>query len=486
VALNDLVDRFAFRRAKNMSLQSEKMANVDTAWWHMEGPTNLMMITTVMIFEGKLDQARLRQTLEKRMLAYDRFRQRVIESRSALGPVVWELDPNFDLDAHIRRVGLPEPGGKTELEQLVSDLMSTPLDYSKPLWQIHIVENYENGFAVINRLHHCIADGIALMRVLLSLTDDNPDAVWFEEETAGNGRRRGILSRAFGPAVGVARTTSRLSGTLVRESAKTIRHPGRIVDATKYGIDFTSRLGKVTLRWPDPPTLFKGELGVRKQAAWSEPVSLADVKAIGTVTGGTVNDVMATAVTGALRRYMEDQGAQTAGLNFRAYIPFNLRPLDQPIELGNRFGLVFLSLPIGTVDQLERLQIIKQRMDELKDSPEAAVAITLLATAGMLPKDIETQMFKLFHAKATAVLTNVPGPQQPLYMAGGRLRGIMGWVPQAGNVALGISIISYDGEVLVGINTDNGLVPNPSAIIDHFYVEFDQLLQLKNEVEKTS
>jgi WS/DGAT/MGAT family acyltransferase len=279
----------------------------------------------------------------------------------------------------------------------------------------------------------------------------------------------------------VAKTTGHISGTVLRESAKTVRHPGRVVDAAKYGVDFTARLGKVTLRWPDPPTLFKGELGVRKQAAWSDAVSLAEIKAIGQATGGTVNDVMIAAVTGALRRYMEDRGVQTAGLNFRAYIPFNLRPLDQKIELGNKFGLVFLQLPIGTVDKEERLQIIKQRMDELKNSTEPEVAITLLATAGMLPRDIERQVFKLFHAKATAVLTNVPGPQQPLYMAGGRLRSMMGWVPQAGNLGLGISIISYDGQVFVGINTDAGLVPDAARVIEHFYTEFEEMKVLAEQ-----
>ncbi len=461
-----------------MSLQREKMAHVDTAWWHMEASTNLMMITAVMIFEGELDFERLRTTIEKRLLTYDRFRQRVIESAGPFGPVTWELDPNFDLDAHIRRVALPDPGDKGELENLVSDLMSTPLDYNKPLWQMHIVDNYGDGFAVISRLHHCIADGIALMRVLLSLTDDSPDALWVEEEVVENGKRRGLLRRALGPAVGVAKTTRRISGTVLCQSMKTVRHPGRIVDAAKYGVDFTARLGLVTLRLPDPPTLFKGELSVRKQAAWSDAISLADVKAIGRATGGTVNDVMTTAVTGALRRYMEERGEQTAGLNFRALIPFNLRPLDQPLELGNQFGLVYLQLPIGTVNKMERLQIIKQRMDELKNSTEPAVAVTLLSTAGMLPKDIETLVFKLYHAKATAVLTNVPGPQQPLYMAGGQLRSMMGWVPQAGKVGLGISIMSYDGQVLVGINTNAKLVPDADAIIKYFHMEFDELREL--------
>ena len=461
-----------------MSLEREKMANVDTAWWHMEAPTNLMMITAVMVFEGELDYERLYEIVDKRMLAFDRFRQRVVDPVMPLGAVTWELDPHFDLQAHMRRVALPEPGDKAALENLVSDLMSTPLDYNKPLWQLHIVENYGDGFVVINRLHHCIADGIALMRVLLSLTDESPNDIWVDDNEPAKKRKGGFLRGALRPAVGLVKSTGHVSGTVIRESMKTVRHPGRIVDAAKYGVDFTARLGMVTLRWPDPPTLFKGELSTRKQAAWSEGVSLDDVKAIGVATGATINDVMVTALTGALRRYMEDRGAQTAGLNFRTYIPFNLRPLDQDIELGNKFGLVFLQLPIGTVDKMERLQIIKQRMDELKNSPEAMVAITLLATAGMLPKDIEGQVFKLFHAKATAVLTNVPGPQQPLYMAGGRMKSMMGWVPQAGNLGLGLSIISYDGQVFVGINTDAGLVPDAASVIEHFNEEFEEFREL--------
>jgi WS/DGAT/MGAT family acyltransferase len=461
-----------------MSLEREKMANVDTAWWHMEKPTNLMMITGIMVFEGALDYDRLYKTIEQRMLVYDRFRQRVVDPGVPINSVVWELDPHFDLQAHIRRVALPEPGDKAVLEDFVSDLMSTPLDYNKPLWQLHIVENYGEGFAVVARLHHCIADGIALVRVLLSLTDDTRDAVLVDEDIPANGNRRGLLRGVLNPAWGIAKTTGQLTGTILRESVKTMRHPGRVLDAARFGVDFTARLGKITLRWPDPPTLFKGELTVRKQAAWSEGVALDDVKAIGKATGTTVNDVMVTAVTGALRRYLEDHEVQTADLNFRAYIPVNLRALDGPIELGNKFGLVFLNLPIGTVNKTERLQIVKQRMDELKNSPEAIVAITLLATAGMLPKDIETQVFKLYHAKATAVLTNVPGPQQPLYMAGGELKSIMGWVPQAGNLGLGISIISYNGLVFVGINTDAGLVPDPAKVVDLFQIEFAELKEL--------
>lgn len=459
----------------------EKMSNVDTAWWHMEDPTNLMMITGVMTFDGPFDYDRLRKVIAQRLLRFDRFRQRLVEPRTGVGGPFWEPDPHFTLDAHLRVVALPAPGGKEALQTLVSDLMSTPLDYSKPLWQYHIVENYNGGSALIGRLHHCIADGIALMRVLLEMTDDSPEVVWLEEETEQARRRRGLLHRLTGPAVAVARTTRNLTGTVLQQSLKTVDNPGRVVGAAKLGAAGALQLGKIALRTPDPDTLFKGELGAVKRAAWSDPVSLAEVKALGKVTGGTVNDVMVTAVTGALRRYMEEQGAETEGLNFRAYIPVNLRPLDQALELGNRFGLVFLSLPVGIVDHVERVNEVKRRMDELKNSPEALVGITLLNTAGMLPKDIENTVFRFFHAKATAVLTNVPGPQQPLYLAGNRLRSIMAWVPQSGKLGLGISIISYNGDVLVGVNTDAGLVPDPDRIMDLFRVEFEEMMELVHQ-----
>lgn len=460
-----------------MSLQREKMSNVDTAWLRMDHPTNLMMITGVMTFDEPLDFERVKRVIEKRLLKFDRFRQRVVETRNPLRAPNWELDPHFTLDAHLHRVGLPEPGDKAALEHLVSDLLSTPLDTTKPLWQFHVVENYGNGSAIISRLHHAIADGIALVRVMLSLTDESADEAEIENE--GTERPRpGLLSRMVSPVTSVAKTAGRVTSTVVSEGWNTVQNPGRVVDVAKLGSDSATTLGKMTLRWPDPQTLYKGPLGAMKRAAWSQPVPLDNVKAIGRVTGGTVNDVLVTAVTGALRRYMEDQDANTADLNFRALIPVNLRPLDAPIELGNQFGLVFLSLPVGTVDHVERLNIVKQRMDELKNSPEAVVAISVLNAMGMIPADIENVLISFFGSKATAVLTNVPGPRQPIYFAGSELKEMMAWVPQSARLALGISIISYAGNVQVGINTDTGLVPDPETIVAYTEDEFAQMMEL--------
>jgi WS/DGAT/MGAT family acyltransferase len=208
---------------------------------------------------------------------------------------------------------------------------------------------------------------------------------------------------------------------------------------------------------------------------WSAPIPLHEVKAISRATRTTVNDVLLTAVTGALRRYLERRGQPTDGVSIRALVPVNLRPPDDPIALGNRFGLVFVDLPVGIVDPSERLQAFNQQMIAIKNSPEAAVTLGILNAIGMVPIGLEQRVVELFGSKVTAVMTNLPGPQEPLYLAGKQLRHLMFWVPQSGQVGLGVSIHSYAGEVSIGIATDTGLVPDPEAIVAAFQAEFDDL-----------
>jgi diacylglycerol O-acyltransferase len=188
-----------------------------------------------------------------------------------------------------------------------------------------------------------------------------------------------------------------------------------------------------------------------------------------------VNDVLVAAATGALRRYLDKKGDNTKGLSIRASVPVNLRPLDQAHKLGNSFGLVFLTLPIGIVDPVKRLRAIKKEMDELKRSPEALVAYGVLNLMGLAPVEVEKLGLRFFGSKATAVLTNVPGPKEPLYLAGQKLDKVMFWVPQSGRLGLGISILSYAGGVMLGVATDEGLIPDPDKIVDAFSQEFRAL-----------
>jgi diacylglycerol O-acyltransferase / wax synthase len=460
-----------------MTKKRETFSNVDAAWLHMETPSNMAMITGVITFDEKLDFTRLQENFVYRFLIHTRFRSRVREPERGIGLPQWEVDPNFDLDYHLQRTRLPEPGNQEDLQNLVGELMSTQLDFSRPLWQFHYVENYNGGSALIGRLHHCIADGMALIQVLLNMTDTCPDAPCPKPETRP-ARQLSPLARLMLPAVAVTRRvhkTFTAAERLVSDGFQMLIQPARVLDAARLGGKGTRALGKLLLIGPDRRTALKGRCDVQKRAAWSQAIPLDEVKTIGRLMGGTVNDVLLSAVTGALRRYLESRDQFVEGLNIRAVVPVNLRPPDDLEKLGNRFGLVFLSLPVGVRDPLKRLFVLKRRMDEIKNSPEAVVAFGILNAMGMTPIQIERIIVGIFGMKGTAVMTNVPGPREAIYMVGGRVRDLMFWVPQPGNLGIGVSIISYGGGVVVGIATDMGLVPDPETIVDYFHQEIEHL-----------
>jgi diacylglycerol O-acyltransferase len=441
------------------------MSSVDAAWLGMEDPTNLMMVTGVMALAGAVDMKRFRLVLERRLAPFARFHQRVVRPRSRGNMPHWEDDPSFDVENHLTHVALAAPGNDAALRKLVSDLMSEPLDFSKPLWHMHVVDGYRGGSVILTRVHHSIADGIALVRVLLSLTDDSPG--WRVPARPRQPSRAGFrLPLDWLPAA-VRR------GVIAGQQLAA--RPDRVLDAARLGIHGAYRLGRLVMLPPDPGTVFKGELGRRKKAAWSETLPLEDFKAIGKAYGATVNDVLVGTTTGALRRYMERRGQPTAGVAIRASVPVNLRPLDRAHELGNAFGLVFLTLPVGVADPARRLRVIKKEMDGLKQSPEALVAFGVLSLMGLAPVEVEQVGLRFFGSKATAVLTNVPGPRQPLYLAGRKIDKVMFWVPQSGRLGIGISIISYDGGVMLGVATDARLVPDPERIVEAFKVEFEAM-----------
>src|SRR5882672_10096379 len=436
------------------------MSSVDAAWLGMEDPTNLMMVTGVLALDGKADVNRLCTLLDKRLGPFGRFHQRVARPRMRGGMLHWQDDERFDIDNHVSHIALPQPGGEKALRDLVSELMSTPLDMTKPLWHVHLVDGYERGSVVLARIHHSIADGIALVRVMLSLMDATA--------TAAPARRTSNSTNHAGPLDWLPAAI----GRGVAAGQDLLDNPARLADLARVRVHGAYRLGRMVALPPDPPTAFKGELGRRKRAAWSAPLPLEDFKAVGKAFGATVNDVLVATATGALRRYLESRGDSTSGLAIRASVPVNLRPIEEAHKMGNSFGLVFLTLPIGIADPVKRLRSIKIEMDELKRSPEALVAFAVLNVMGYTPVAVEKAGLRFFGSKATAVLTNVPGPREPLYLAGRKLDTVMFWVPQSGHLGLGISILSYAGGVMLGVANDAGLVPDPERIVDGFEKEF--------------
>lgn len=454
------------------------MAHPDAAWLHMDRPTNLMVVTSVLWFDETPDWDRVRDVVEARLVErYPRFRQRVVEGRPPLGGPHWEDDPDFDPDLHFHRIALPPPGDVKTLRALIADVAATPLDQTKPLWQIHLVDGYVDGAAIIVRIHHCIADGIALARVLLSLTDDSAERP--PAEAGGGEARHGRLRALTSPARGVLSAAAGATGALVHESVEIARDPSHLVDLATAAGEELGGLAKLLTLSDDPPTPLKGEMGIAKGVTWTAPIPLDDVLAMGHETGTTVNDIVLAAVAGALRRYLRDRGAGVDELT--GIIPFNLRPPLEPLprNLGNRFGLVYLRLPIGIGDRRRRLHEIHARMTAIKASPEGAVSYGMLDAIGRTPANVEERLIDLFSAKGSSVITNVPGPQQRVSLAGTDVAGVLAWAPASGGVSMTISIFSYAGQITVGLLADATLIPDPERIAAALESEIDALLRLK-------
>ncbi len=458
------------------------LSSVDIAWLRMEDPANLMMITGVLVFGAPIDYELLKATIEKRLLRFDRFRQRAV--RPALGTPYWEDDPDFDLSYHLQPATLPSPGDKAALQDTASLLASTQLDPTRPLWQLHLIEQYGEGCALICRLHHCIGDGLALVHVLLSLTETEPDSSWpVMKPQAQRQRRSNPVRRFLAPARTAFKATRTTTGILLDQAREVRADPTHARDLALVGVRGTAALGRLLFLWPDRRTIFKGPLHEPKRAAWSAPIPLQEIKSIGGELGGTVNDVLLTAMSGALRRYLLACGEKVDGLNFRAIVPVDLRKPGTEEDLGNKFGLVFLALPVGIIEPDERLAELRRRMDGLKGTLEAPVAYGILTTIGVLPESLQGVVVNIFGTKGTAVMTNVVGPKEQLYLAGAPLESLMFWVPQSGRLGLGVSILSYNGRVWMGTITDEGLVPDPDALIDAFHAEFDDLLELARKAK---
>ena len=459
-----------------MAPDQERMSAVDAAWLRMDRQSNLMMIIGVWILDEPLDFPRFRRVIAERFLKYERFRCRPVDD---LGGARWECDRDFDLDAHVLRVALPAPAAKAELEALVSDLAGMQLDHRRPLWQFHLVENFAGGTAVIMRIHHCYADGIALAQVFLSLTDERREAAVAPAPAADLPRRPKPGRRASGLSLpGAALIRNALDGGAdwIGRFADMARHPDHAGDLARHALGAGLELVRVAALPDDPDVSFRGPLGSHKLAAWAEPLPLDEVRTIAHALGCTINDVLMAAAAGALGAYLRDQGEDTNGLVLRATVPVNLRDPANAGSLGNRFGLVFLDLPIGLRDPLARVGEVAANMAGLKSSYQPMLTLGMMATLGVLGDQAERLTVDLLSSKATLVASNVPGPRKQVFIAGSRISQLMFWVPQSGRIGLGISILSYNGQVQFGLIADRKRVPDPRSIASRFAGEFESIV----------
>jgi len=418
----------------------ERFTAIDTAWLRMDEPTNPMMITAVLLLEGVAPAERVERLVRDKLLTHSRFSLRVADSSLPGVPPRWEHDPHFDLRNHVHRVGLPAPHDHTALEALVGDLASQRLDRDRPLWQLHVVDGVvldgREGTALVVRLHHCIGDGIALVGLLLSMTDE------------------GLALKPPPPGH--------------------LRHAEGAFDLAREAARQTATLGRILLLSSDPVTPYKGELGVVKRLSWSDPIPLDRVRGIASRIGGKINDVLMAAVAGAMRTDLLARG-WTGTRDVRSLVPVHVPGGRAGDGLGNHIGLVFVDMPITIENREERLRETKERMDRVKEQPDATVALAVLAAMGVASQEIEHLGVSLFATKATALVTSVPGPTGPVHLAGLPVTGVLVWAPVSGGLGLGFSLLSYAGHVRLGVSSDARRVEDPAAIVRAFTDEIAAL-----------
>jgi diacylglycerol O-acyltransferase / wax synthase len=441
---------------------------VDAIWLNTESPENLLVIEALVLLDGPVDRERLERVLQHRVVdRYPVFRQRLVPSRLPGGLPRWADVETFDVADHIREAVVGAPGDEAALQRYVGGFLSIPLPRDRPLWEVHVVHGLASGSAMYVRLHHSLADGIALTRVLLSLTDADEHA---SSDAPDPTHEPAAPSPADEP--GVVRSLRR-GVTAVSDALG----PARLGSAVRMALHVARITAKVLLA-RNPATAMSAEAGRAgrdKLVVWSAPIPLAQVKELARATGTTLNDVLVSALAGALQRYQAHHGERP--VDVRTMIPVNLRPLHKPLpaRLGNRFAVVLLTLPSGLASPLSRLAETKRRMDAIKSSPEALMTYGLLHAIGLTGQRLSPVLARFFAHKADAVTTNVPGPREHRYLAGTRISGLLGWVPSSTNQTLGTCIFTYAGSVRVGFKADALAIPDPGRILADFHAELDSL-----------
>jgi len=461
--------------SEGVAAAGERMSKVDTAWLRMDAPVNLMMILGFWTLKPGLRYEALCERVRERLLKYGRFRQRVEQDAAGAR---WIADADFDIRRHVVRESLPRGGARAQLQQRLAELAVQPLDHRHPLWQFQFIEHFDGGSALIIRIHHCIADGIALIAVAMSLADGGQAPPPLTRQAA-NAHDEWLSGAFFKSLTDRAREALASAGGSATKSLSVLLDPDKRAAAPKelvhLGVQVAGDAASLLLMSDDSKTRLKGQASTVKRVAWCDPLPIDEVKAVSQALHCSINDVLLSCVAGAIGAYLRSMGDDIDGQEIRVMIPVNLRPPEQSHKLGNHFGLVPLLLPVGIDNPIERVYEVRRRMTTLKDSTQPLLAFAVLAVAGVLAKGGQDALLNMFSRKTTGIMTNVPGPREKIHLLGSSVEQCMFWVPQSGDVGLGISVLSYGGGVQFGVISDALMCPEPQCIIDGFEPEFAKL-----------
>ncbi len=451
----------------------QRMSSIDNLLLALNQPGPPPVITGSFEFEGRLDLKRVSALVEKQLLCHDRFS--MLPSRKT-GRGTWECQPSVDLEYHLCRTPVPSPGGKEQLRNLFTELSAAPLDPERPLWRIHYIENIRSGGSILFfRIHHCVGDGMALVNLLLSITEN--------ESGTAESRLHGKNPGGRNPARGKRQChkacdfAKKKINSIAREPVHVRKCAGKMRTALS---ETAMTIARVLMLPPDRQYFSAKPPGKQREMAWSAPLPLDEIKKTGARFNATVNDVIVALITGGLRRHLRKRCDLETLPPLRMAVPVNIRPTgtdrEPGIELKNEFGFVLAPLPVAIKDPVRRIRRVHAILEKLKQSSDASVAWAGMNALGAAPEEVAVKTAHLFAEKITGIISNVPGPDRPLYFAGGTLKNILFWLPLIKGMGIGISAFSYNNAVSLGIVTDAGMVPGPDAIARHIEEEFNGIL----------
>lgn len=450
---------------------SEPMSAVDRAWLDMDDPCNPMVISAIFQLEGPVDAANLQKVMVERLLRYPRFRQRVDRSE---GPPRWVTDKNLDFRNHVQVRRLPHGANQRELRKAISAEVSRELDHHHPLWRLLLYPCPSGPVTVLFRAHHALADGIALVTLLIDSTDSG-----FQRAPDPNAPAPAPMIRP-GPLGGLIDALELVNGGLIKLRAMSRSRSGRLrlLQQFQEGRGAFTAVRRVLSLPENNPPAFRQGLSGRRGVAWADDIPLEPIRRQAKVLGVRVNDLLMTALAGAFSRQLHHSSAELPeDQNLRISVPVNLRS-GKGRSLGNHFGLVLLDLPVGVDSPQLRLQLVAQRMTELKESPQARATMLGLAAAGHLPVPLERKLVDRIGAKSVAVVSSLPGPRRHVRIGGARMRNLVFWPPQSGGIGIGVSFFSYAGHLSFGVSADLAQLPNPRGLLEAFRSELEELQAL--------
>jgi diacylglycerol O-acyltransferase / wax synthase len=445
----------------------DRLSAVDVSFLAQEGPNTHMHIGGVCVFEGPPpDYEDLCRHIESRLHLVPRYRHKIAEPRFEAGRPLWIDDPSFNIGYHLRHTALPAPGGDEELMALTARIFSQRLDRSKPLWELWLVEQVEGDrFALISKVHHSLIDGVAGADLMTVLFDVDAEPREVEPEPWMPHREPSGAELVAAGAGGLVRTAAELAAG----AASLATHPGEVARAAREALGGVGEIVALTAS-PPPPTPFNAPPGPHRRMA-DLKADLAQFKAIKDALRGTVNDVVLAVVGGALRQWMLDRGEPVDGVTLRVCVPVSVRTDAQKGALGNELTQMIAPLPLGISDPAERLAVVREAMQGVKSSRQAVGAKTIANIQGFAPPTILAQASRMnFSGRFYNLLvTNIPGPQFPLYVLGRRLEAMVPVPFLAGDRGLAIAIMSYDGSLNFGLLADYDTMPDLEHLADRLH-----------------